>query len=169
MAVMLAFTSCAPTASVTSITTPGTPDPAVTQESSADDRPYNFTNEYICGVSAVSATGPEVRYLGYAVPTLVDGGPRDGASGVAAYDEDGQPVAYAVAPGDNFESVELRFCTPGFYLEFVNSVRRGSLALFGGDTLNLSPYTITSVGDVNGAVNDYPLWHDGKAQMPPQR
>lgn len=135
---------------------------------SSDGRLRNDTGEYICGVSAITATANEERYLGYAIPTLHDSGPRDGAQGEARYDEFGSPVAYIVAAGDNFQSVELRFCTPGLYLEFVNSVRRGTLALYVGDTVNLSASKITSVGDANGVAHDYPLWRDGEAELPPQ-
>lgn len=137
--------------------------------SPSDDRPRNATGEYICGVSAVSATGDEDRYIGYAIPTLTDGGPREGAAGTATFDENGQPVAYTVAAGDNFTSVELRFCTPGFYLEFVNSIRRGTTKLYTGDTLNLSAYTMTTVGDVNGETRNNPVWGGDESHMPPQR
>lgn len=152
----------------TNASTPRTVDPTPSATSS-DDRPRNDTGEYVCGVGAISAVGNEDRYLGYAIPTLHDRGPREGANGTATLDETGQPVAYVVAAGDTFEGVEVRFCTPGFYLEFVNSIRRGTLDLYTGDTVNLSAYTITSVGDVNGVVHHYPVWRDGEAELPPQR
>lgn len=37
--------------------------------------------------------------------------------------------------------------------------------LYAGDTLNLSPYTIASVGDVNGEVHSY----ETVFTLPPQR
>jgi hypothetical protein len=80
---------------------------------------------------------------------------------------DGVPVAYKVAPGDVFSLVAARLCIGEQWLHWVNSVRRDSDELFAGDTLNLDPHTITSVGDQNGVVYDNRL-PDGFV-IPPQR
>ncbi|MBW9110156.1 hypothetical protein [Microbacterium ureisolvens] len=133
-------------------------------------RQWDATHSYVCGAGAISADPDDPnRYLGYAVPeTLVDGGSQPGATGTATYDEDGQPVAYIVAAGDDFTSIEMRFCTPGFYLQFVNSIRRGTTDLYVGDTINLSADTMTTVGDVNGVAQDNPPGY-GAGHIPPQR
>lgn len=89
----------------------------------------------------------------------VDLGPREYASGRAILDEQGVPVAYVAASGDIQEFVADRFCLGLAYLHNLNSVRRDiadGVGLFAGDTLNLNPYTVVSVGDQNGRVADNP-------------
>lgn len=133
-------------------------------------RQWDATGSYVCGAGAISADPDDPdRYLGYEIPTsLVDGGAQPGAMGTATYDEDGQPVAYTVAEGDDFTSLEMRFCTPGLYLQFVNSIRRGTTDLYVGDTINLSAYKMTTVGDVNGVVHEgSPAF--GADYVPPQQ
>ncbi len=96
-----------------------------------------------------------------------DYGAREGATGTAQYAEDGSPASYEVASGDYEDAILDRFCVGYYYLDALNAVRRGGVSSVGtahqvyfanphvGDTLNLSPYTITTVGDVNGEVFAY--------------
>lgn len=106
-----------------------------------------------------------------------DLGPVDGATGDVVLNAAGEPAAYIVAEGDTTYAIAERFCfgTAG-YLEGINSIRRngawalmsdedGQFVIFPGDTLNLDPYTIASVGDEQGVVYDHvPEFH-----IPPQR
>lgn len=126
---------------------------------------------------------PEVNEYGYAdgvdylggrpVPVIADSGARDGANGSVSTDAEGNPAAYVVAQGDTLGAIAERFCTDTTYLTQVNLVRRQTPAmsdvpempLFAGDTLNLSAYTVTSVGDQNGQVYDF----NPDFQFPPQR
>ncbi len=98
----------------------------------------------------------------FQVELPVDNGPRNYATGTVTVDADGRPASYTVAPGDQSEYIAERF---GFlvrgieYLNVINQVRRGGYpwALYAGDTLNLSAYTVLSVGTINGKVlNDPP-------------
>ncbi|MDY0911859.1 hypothetical protein [Rathayibacter festucae] len=86
-----------------------------------------------------------------------DGGTREGAAGTARTATDGTPAAYVVAAGDNPALIADRFCVSPDYLDALNSVRRDGVtlsSLYGGDTLNLSPSTVLTVGDQNGRVLD---------------
>ena len=108
---------------------------------------------------------------------MVDLGPRAGANGTVAYADDGTLASYVVASGDYRDAILERLCLGPYSYEALNAVRRGSLhsvdpshqayltSLYVGDTLNLSPYTITSVGDVNGEVHAY----ETVFVLPPQR
>lgn len=99
--------------------------------------------------------------------SMVDLGLREGASGTATRAADGTLGSYVVAADDYIDAILDRFCVGYYSLAALNSVRRGSVfsvdptsqahltELYVGDTLNLSPYTITSVGDVNGEVHAY--------------
>lgn len=87
------------------------------------------------------------------IPT--DQGPREHATGEAVADDAGRPVAYVVAPDDVWTVVAERFCLHVDYINALNQVRRNpAFTLHSGDTLNLSPYTVTSVGSENGRVYD---------------
>lgn len=87
----------------------------------------------------------------------VDLGSRANAAGESILDDEGHPVAYAVAPDDLWPDVADRFCLHPDYINALNQVRRnGVFTLYVGDTLNLSPYTVTSVGSENGDVFDNP-------------
>ncbi|MFJ4015200.1 hypothetical protein [Microbacterium sp. NPDC090014] len=91
---------------------------------------------------------------------MADFGARAGAEGTVSYAEDGTLASYLVAPGDSKNAIRDRLCVGHYSFEALNAVRRGSLhsveptnqayltPLYAGDTLNLSPYTIASVGDV---------------------
>ncbi|MCJ1673439.1 hypothetical protein MT355_09260 [Rathayibacter sp. VKM Ac-2929] len=86
-----------------------------------------------------------------------DRGTREGAAGTVRTATDGMPAAYVVAAGDNPARIADRFCVSADYLDALNSVRRDGVtlsSLFGGDTLNLSPSTVLTVGDQNGRVLD---------------
>ncbi|WP_418605774.1 hypothetical protein [Georgenia sp. SUBG003] len=92
----------------------------------------------------------------------VDGGPREFATGPAILDDGGTPVAYTVAAGDVGAFIAERFCVNLSYLNAINGVRRnGATNLHPGDTLNLDPHTILSVGDEQGVVlqNRPPVAH----------
>jgi hypothetical protein len=107
----------------------------------------------------------EDRVVGYWYSSLRDVGPIERATGEATYDENGQPVAYVAAPGDTMHAIAARFCIDHYpYLEWINAIRRGegtsvldlagSMPLYAGDTINLNPYRIATVGDENGLVRD---------------
>ncbi|MGC0250422.1 hypothetical protein [Pseudactinotalea sp. Z1748] len=107
----------------------------------------------------------EDRVFGYWYSELRDVGPITGATGEAIDNEDGQPVAYVAAPGDTMTAIAARFCIDHYpYLEWINAIRRGEptsmldpagqMPLYAGDTINLDPYTIATVGDENGTVRD---------------
>ncbi|WZH35589.1 MAG: hypothetical protein PIR02_12475 [Microbacterium enclense] len=99
-----------------------------------------------------------------------DLGPRPGAMGTAASGEEGRPAAYVVAANDSQIAVAERFCLISGELSLLNEVRRFDPTalepdvLYAGDTLNLDPCTIATVGDVNGKINDnepaFPLPQD---------
>ncbi|MCK2022540.1 hypothetical protein KZC52_06375 [Microbacterium sp. kSW2-24] len=106
-----------------------------------------------------------------------DYGPRDGANGTVEYAADGTLASYEVASGDYVDAILERLCVGFYSLQALNAVRRGSVhsvdptyqaylaGLYVGDTLNLSPYTITSVGDLNGEVFAY----ETSFILPPQK
>lgn len=95
----------------------------------------------------------------------VDSGPRAGATGQALLDHDGTPVAYVVAADDIPDFISDRFCVGLAYLNNVNGPRRGgAMELYAGDILNFDAETVTTVGDINGDVEDYPL----PDPLPPQ-
>jgi hypothetical protein len=96
----------------------------------------------------------------YQVEIPVDKGPENYATGTVTLDADGHPATYVVAPGDVIDYIAHRFgfyasSGEGFdYLNTVNQVRRGGYpwTIYAGDTLNLSAYTITTIGTINGKV-----------------
>ncbi|MDN3309315.1 LysM domain-containing protein [Microbacterium oryzae] len=106
-----------------------------------------------------------------------DLGPVDGGTGDVILNAEGEPAAYVVAEGDTTYAIAERFCFgTAAYLEEINSIRRngawapmsdedGTFVIFPGDTLNLDPYTIASVGDEQGVVYD----HTPDFHIPPQR
>jgi len=109
----------------------------------------------------------------YHVEIPIDNGAANYAQGTVTLDASGHPAAYVVAPGDVIDYVARRFGfftptgAPFDYLNTINQVRRGGYpwSLYAGDTLNLSAYTITSVGTINGRV----LTEAPPNPMPPQR
>jgi len=109
----------------------------------------------------------------YQVEIPIDNGPANYAQGTVTLDASGHPASYVVASGDIIDYIAQRF---GFfsptgaafdYLNTINQVRRGGYPwpLYAGDTLNLSAFTITSVGTINGRV----LHEAPPSPMPPQR
>lgn len=107
------------------------------------------------------------RVSGHIVRRTIDMGPLQHAAGEAVVDTDGVPVAYVVAEGDTPYAIAQRFCIgETTYLANLNSVRRNGVdQIYPGDTLNLNRFTITSVGDENGAV----LQNDPRIHLPPQQ
>ncbi|MEY9853849.1 hypothetical protein ABH923_003527 [Leifsonia sp. EB41] len=84
----------------------------------------------------------------------VDCGPIQYATGTTKLNDKGVPVAYVVAPGDIWEFIAKRFDLGTAYLTAINAVRRyPPTTVYVGDTINLDPATITSVGDQNGVVS----------------
>jgi len=117
---------------------------------------------------------PLVSIGGFPAQVPVDGGPREYAMGTVTLDDEGVPMAYLVASGDLVDFIAERFGFEGLgggspisYVNIINQVRRGKDAgfLYAGDVLNLSPYTITSIGSINGEVLD----DEPPDPMPPQR
>lgn len=104
---------------------------------------------------------------GKTLPVVHDRGWFETAAGETAVDAAGTPVAYLVAPGDVFSTIAARFCMSEDTLQVLNHARRDNNGLYAGDTLNLDPHTIFSVGDQNGVVSDntFPEWFT----LPPQR
>lgn len=103
---------------------------------------------------------------------MTDLGARNGATGEVTYADDGSLASYVVASGDSFGAVAQRVCAGYHGLEALNAVRRNGLyadfgdsVLYEGDVLNLSPYTITSVGSQNGSSYS----HTPVFVLPPQR
>lgn len=92
-----------------------------------------------------------------------DLGPRPGAQGAATLHLDGRPASYVVAPNDGITAVAARFCMTTVELSALNAVRRTNPygvtpdVIHPGDTLNLDPCTVRTVGDDNGRVNDNDL------------
>ncbi|MGH1522723.1 LysM peptidoglycan-binding domain-containing protein [Leifsonia sp. L25] len=83
----------------------------------------------------------------------VDCGPIQYATGTTKLNDKGVPVAYVVAPGDIWEFIAKRFDVGTAYLTAINAVRRyPPTTVYVGDTVNLDPASITSVGDQNGVV-----------------
>ncbi len=107
----------------------------------------------------------QVAGMTLAVP--FDLGPVETARGEAVTDDAGVPVAYRVASGDALSTVAARFCLSEDWLLLINYVRREGGNLYPGDTLNLDPHTMFTVGDQNGEVFDRAL-PDGFV-VPPQR
>lgn len=111
-------------------------------------------------------TDPE-QLGGRTLAVPLDRGVFTTASGDAVLNDDGVPVAYHVASGDVFSTIAARFCLSEDWLLLINHARRDNDALYAGDTLNLDPHTIFTVGDQNGAVS-HNAFPEGYA-LPPQR
>ncbi|MGC5077878.1 hypothetical protein [Agrococcus sp. DT81.2] len=113
---------------------------------------------------------------GYWYSELRDIGPIDQATGEVTTDADGRPVAYVAAEGDTMYAIAQRFCIdyPG-YLGQLNGIRRGDGSahlfalqpdLWAGDTINLDPYAIATVGDQNGQVFEHAIDYRIPEQRP---
>jgi hypothetical protein len=112
------------------------------------------------------ATDPE-QLGGRTLAVPLDRGLFATASGEATLNGDGVPVAYVAAPGDVFSTIAARFCLSEDWLLLLNHARRDNDGLYAGDTLNLDPHTIFSVGDQNGVVSHNTFPDD--FTLPPQR
>ncbi|TPX05852.1 LysM peptidoglycan-binding domain-containing protein [Schumannella luteola] len=111
-------------------------------------------------------TTPTPKIGGWPIVDAVDAGPREYAIGTATLDARGVAVAYTVGSGDILDFVAERFGLPGPYIVALNQIRRGATGmLWEGDVLNLDPYTIASVGTINGEV----LHEPAPTGMPEQR
>ncbi|KQQ06265.1 MULTISPECIES: hypothetical protein [unclassified Rathayibacter] len=128
-----------------------TPEPVVTSP-----EPVPATG--VCEISYVDAA--EAGTVGgLDIEVVRDRGSRTGATGEVTTGTDGTPASYLVAVGDVSENIADRFCVSAEFLDALNSVRRDGVtidSLFAGDTLNLSPTTVTSVGTQNGRVLENP-------------
>jgi hypothetical protein len=117
---------------------------------------------------AAPATADRIGPFHVRVP--IDLGPGPHAMGSVALDADGHPARYTVAADDEWGHIAIRFGLSAVapaegivadglnistgYLTTINSVRRGESpwTLYIGDTVNLSAYTVTSVGTINGTA-----------------
>ncbi|WP_166864159.1 hypothetical protein [Salinibacterium sp. ZJ70] len=122
--------------------------------------------------AAAPATADRIGPFHVRIP--IDLGPGPHAMGTVALDADGHPARYTVAPDDEWGHIAARFGlsavmpTEGIgvdgvntytgYLTTINSVRRGESpwTLYVGDTVNLSAFTVTSVGRINGSSTALP-------------
>ncbi|NRG42001.1 hypothetical protein HRK28_13885 [Rathayibacter sp. VKM Ac-2835] len=108
-----------------------------------------------CVISALDTADGSIGDVDLEV--VRDRGTREGAAGTVRTATAGTPAAYVVAAGDNPARIADRFCVSPDYLDALNSVRRDGVtltSLYGGDTLNLDPSTVLTVGDQNGRVLD---------------
>ena len=88
-------------------------------------------------------------------------------------DASGAIVAYRAVSGDLLDFVGERFgLTHDSYIVTINQIRRGgpdtpdgNPILYAGDVVNLSAFTMTKYGSVNGLVHDDPP----PDPMPPQQ
>lgn len=113
---------------------------------------------------------------GYWYSELRDLGPIDFATGEVTLRDDGQPAFYVAAEGDTMYAIAQRFCIDyAGYLGQLNGIRRGDgnadlfelqSLLYAGDTINLDPYTIATVGDQGGQVFQHAIGYRIPEQRP---
>jgi len=152
------------TGSPTQTAPPPAPTEALAAAPALPAPAYASCDTFAGFVPVESTDAPSVNGL---EPTLlVDSGPALGAAGDATVNDHGQPVAYTAAEGDTFRGISERFCigTDAQYLEMINSIRRQSSYSYGGvqratvypgDVINLSPWTVASVGSESGQVYSF--------------
>ena len=111
------------------------------------------------------------------MPILTDGGPSEYAQGEVILNDDGSLAAYVVASGDTPFAVAERFCSHQSELGLLNAVRRNTfysspggtggdwITFYAGDTINLDPATITTVGDEQGQA----FSNETALDLPPQK
>jgi hypothetical protein len=152
-ALLLAVTGCTATSSTPLaahiIAHPATPTPATSVPPTSAPTP---------AATAAGCHGWGFWARGYysEAQQPVDCGPIQFATGTAELDGNGVPVAYVVAPGDIYESIAQRFDVGTGYLNAINAVRREwPMIVYAGDTINLDPATIATVGDQDGVAYDY--------------
>ena len=148
----------------------GTPTPTPTVTVTITPTPTPTPTPTSTRIPAGTDTyGPSARVGEYLEPIIpVDHGPRKYATGTVTNDVLGRPLSYTVAPEDVIDYVQERlgFGYDGHYLVTINQVRRGDTAtLYVGDTLNLSPFHVTSIGNINGRVLD----EKAPKPLPPQQ
>lgn len=155
------------------VTETATPDPVASPEPTEEPEPVEEPEnpEYAtCSDMPVPTPVDSVdaeQIDGIAPQYLVDSGPRSGAQGETVTDADGNPVAYHAVDGDTMPGIAGRFCATMYgggdgtrWLGVLNIIRRsagisGGGDVYAGDTINLSPWTIASVGDENGQVHNF--------------
>lgn len=151
--IVLAVTGCTTTShtpiSIHTANHPATPTPAASFAPTATPTP-------VATAAACVGWGFWERDYYSEAQQPVDCGPIQYATGTAKLDAKGVPVAYVVAPGDIWEFIAKRFDVGTAYLSAINAVRRDEITTpYVGDTINLDPATITTVGDQNGVVYDH--------------
>lgn len=164
---VLALTGCAPEDDAMPLASPLATTPAAGAEASTPPA------DPCLDAPALTPVSDDVddRLGNYAAVMVLDSGERAGARGTTTLTDAGEPAAYVVASDDHIEDIAERFCTTTSWIQMLNSVRRDSrfsdttFGLFAGDTLNLDPYTIRSVGDENSSVRT----HEPIIHIPPQR
>lgn len=134
---------------------------------------FRASGEVIASLTA-AAPDTEGRIGQFRVHIPIDLGPRPHAMGEVELDAEGSPARYTVAADDEWGHIATRFGlyavppaegrhaegmnTYTGYLTTVNSVRRGDSPwiLYIGDTVNLSAFTVTTVGRINGTSTALP-------------
>jgi len=82
-----------------------------------------------------------------------DDGPIPHAMGTVDLDRYGDPMAYHVVADDVFFVISARFGdSGGSRFVSLNCYRRQDTDVFIGDVINLSPYTVKTVGSENGST-----------------
>ena len=82
-----------------------------------------------------------------------DSGPVPHAMGTVDRDEYGDPMAYHVVADDVYMVIAERLGdSSDSWLSALNCFRRKDRQVFVGDVLNLSPYTIETIGSENGST-----------------
>lgn len=175
MVAALALSGCAdtsgpvePTASVNPVTEESITE---TVESTQNEQAADSESSKACAGLPERQNRPnhvDDRVHGYWYSELRDIGPIEHATGETTFDDEGQPVSYVAAAGDTMFGIAVRFCLGNDYpyLEQINAIRRGetgellnllngpTMEVYPGDTINLNPYTIATVGDENGEVRN---------------
>ncbi len=147
--------------------------PTGTTSSSSSPPAHEESAECKWPVAQIEAHAGEVLNLDD-FDDMEDLGPSENANGAIARTDDGVLASYTVAAGDTYDAIAERVCTSVYGLTALNAVRRGGVyasddlgsrsTLYAGDTLNLNPFTIASVGDQNGVVHE----HTPSFILPPQ-
>lgn len=112
------------------------------------------------GEAYISGTYGTVADTGEHTWEVPDGFPDTGATvqanGTTETNADGLVIAYTAAAGDTLFGIAERFCASPTYITIINEVRRGRTDdVYVGDTINLDPYAVYTVGTINGQVHNY--------------
>ena len=100
--------------------------------------------------------------------TPVDTGSSEFANGSVTAGADGVPASYRAVADDDWNHVAQRLTLDPSYLWQINCLRRSSVVLYVGDTINLDPRRAATVGDENGVVLDVPSGGACLSGLPPQ-